>query len=214
MSIFSDIGNAVSSAVSSVANIAMEVAPIIFPQLALAATVTNMVSQVAGQAVNQAVQQLCKESGMPKFLQDIVGKCVKEALQGLCKPSDSDCDKHIKDHFGNDFRELADQLSTTIADAVKKIKCGGGDEDSSSSSWLVAIAKAMGSAAGKHAQKVAELSNKIDTLNGSDPKQAAEATKLQNEMQGETQMLSLMMTAFSTAIKTIGESMKTMAGKN
>lgn len=213
MSIFSDIGNAVSSAVSSVAHIAMEVAPLVFPQLALAATVTNMVSQVAGQAVNQAVQQLCKESGMPKFLQDIVGKCVKEALQGLCKPSDSDCDKHIKDHCGNDFRELADQLGHTIADAVKKIKSGGGDDDSSSS-WLVAIAKAMGSAAGKHAQKVAELSNKIDTLNGSDPKQAAEATKLQNEMQGETQMLSLMMTAFSTAIKTIGESMKTMAGKN
>lgn len=212
MSFLDSVSNFVSGAVNTLSDIAQVAAPLLFPQATLAMTAFNLISQAGGDAVNQAAQQLCKEAGMPKFLQDIIGKIVKEVLSQIQKPSDGECDKAARDKCGDSVRDFTNDLAKSIFELAKRIKCGGEDEEGGSS-WLVAIAKAMGKAAGKHAERVAELANKIDSLNGDDPAQAKEATKLQNEMQGESQMLSLMQNAFATALKTIGESMSTMARK-
>jgi hypothetical protein len=217
MSIFSDIGNAVSGAVSSLANIAATVAPVLFPQAALAMTATNLLMQATQGGVDQALSQLTKEAGMPKFLQSIVGDLAKDVLSKFVKPSNGDCDNAVRDRCGNDFRDFQNDLGRSIADIAKGIKkC---DDDEGSSSWLVAIAKAMGRVAGEHMKKVSQLSDKLETLsadagnkeqNAENAKQAGITT---NELQGETQMVSLLQNAFSNALKSLGESLSTMARK-
>lgn len=226
MSFFSDIGNAVSSAVSSVANIAMEVAQVAFPPLAIAASVGNMLTQAVGQAVNGAAQLLCKELGMPKFLLDVIKDVVKDAIKDLGKPSDAGCDEAAGHHFGDQVKDIGNNLMQTILNGVKALQEGGDDDlkpgkggKSSSTGWLLAIAKAMGSAAGKHAAEMVKLSDQIDKLNskgGSTEEQqkaAQEASTLQTKFQAESQMFSMLQSSFSNAIKSIGEGMAQMARK-
>ena len=211
MSIFSDIGNAVSSAVSTISNIAATVAPVLFPGATLALTAGNLLAQAVGGGAQQALSLLGKEAGMPKFLQDMVGGIIKDVVGKFCKPSDSACDDAVQQHCGNDFRDFGDQVGRSIADIVKQLRSGG--EDGGSDSWLVAIAKAMGKVAGGHAKKLAELSNKLEGLNGKDPNNAQQSQEITNQMQGESQMLNLLQTAFSNVLKTIGESTANMARK-
>jgi len=118
----------------------------------------------------------------------------------------------VQDHCGHDFRDLADSVGKSIADIVKQLRGGGGD-DGGSDSWLVAIAKAMGKVAGQHAKKLAELSNKLEGLNGKDPNNAQQSQEITNQMQGESQMLNLLQTAFSNVLKSIGEATANMARK-
>lgn len=83
-------------------------------------------------------------------------------------------------------------------------------------SWLVAIAQAMGNALGTKAAKLVELSKKLDSLAGSssDDQQAAkEFQKTMAQFQAESQLFSMMSNAFSTAVKSIGEGMTSLARK-
>jgi hypothetical protein len=85
-----------------------------------------------------------------------------------------------------------------------------------SKSWLVAIAQAMGNALGTKAAKLVELSKKLDSLAGSssDDQQAAkEFQKTMAQFQAESQLFSMMSNAFSTAVKSIGEGMTSLARK-
>jgi len=212
MSFLSDIGNAFSSAVSTVSNIAATVAPVLFPGPVLALTAGNMIAQAVGGGAQQALSQLNKEAGLPSFLKDAIGGIIKDVVSQFCKPSNSDCDQAVQDHCGHDFRDLADSVGKSIADIVKQLRGGGGD-DGGSDSWLVAIAKAMGKVAGQHAKKLAELSNKLEGLNGKDPNNAQQSQEITNQMQGESQMLNLLQTAFSNVLKSIGEATANMARK-
>ncbi len=83
-------------------------------------------------------------------------------------------------------------------------------------SWLVAIAQAMGNALGTKAAKLVELSQKLDKLAGksSDDQQAAkDFQKTMAQFQAESQLFSMLSNAFSTAIKSIGEGMTSLARK-
>jgi len=82
-------------------------------------------------------------------------------------------------------------------------------------SWLVAIAQAMGNALGTKAAKLVELSNKLDGLAGkTDSQQDAKAfQKTMAQFQAESQLFSMLSNAFSTAIKSIGEGMTSLARK-
>src|SRR5262245_66638048 len=110
MSIFSDIGNVFSSAASLVqdaAKLAMDVAPLAFPQLAIAQAVGGLLTQAVGQAVNGAAQQLCKEAGMPKFLQDVIGQVVKDVLSQLQQQGgDKGCHDAAQQHFGGSIQDI------------------------------------------------------------------------------------------------------------
>lgn len=83
-------------------------------------------------------------------------------------------------------------------------------------SWLVAIAEAMGSALGKKAAELVKLSNELDQLAGSSSDDQKDAMKFQQTMakfQAESQMFSMLSNAFSTAVKSIGEGMTSLARK-
>lgn len=211
MSFLDAIGSAFKGAVDTIGDIAKVAAPILFPGPTLALTAGNLLAQAVGGGAQQALSQLGKEAGLPKFLQDMVGGIIKDVVSQFCKPSDSDCDQAVQDHCGDTFRDIGDSVGRSIADIVKQLRSGG--EDGGSDSWLVAIAKAMGKVAGQHAKKLAELSNQLEGLNGKDPNNAQQSQEITNQMQGESQMLNLLQTAFSNVLKTIGESTANMARK-
>jgi len=203
---------------------ALNVASMIFPQAAIASAAANLITQVVGQVANQAAQQLCQESGMPKFIQDIVQDVVKNVVGQLTQGGNQECQDHLQDSLGGSLKNFADDMTKSVVDFAKSIMdLGGGDDENggkcgkgggkSSGSWLVAIAKAMGAAAGKHAEKLVDLSNQIEKASGATGEEAKKVTGLQAEFQAESQMFSMLQSAFSNAIKSIGEGMSQMARK-
>jgi len=213
----------------SVMNIALNMVSKIFPPMALASSVANMVTKAVGQAVTDAAQQLVKESGMPKFLENMVGKVVKEAVQSLLKPSDSEADAAASEGVGKDVKDFMKDLTDTIVKNAQAImeqdkgdgKSGKSKEGSkkSATSWLEAIALAMGEAAGNKAAKMVELSNKLKELSsaGGGEEAQAKAAKEMNavnaQFQATSQEFNMLQSAFSNAIKAIGEGMAQMARK-
>jgi len=208
---------------------ALNVASIAFPPLGIATSLANMVTQGVGQAVNQAVQQLTQQCGMPKFLGSLIGDIVKNALKELCPQTQPQCDQAAKDNFGGDVRSIMDDLMKSIFEGAKNImdnckgekggKGGKGGAKASAGSWLEAIALAMGEAAGNKAAKMVELSNKLKELSsaGGDEKAQQAAAKEMNavnaQFQAASQEFNMLQSAFSNAIKSIGEGMTQMARK-
>lgn len=217
---------------------ALNVAGMVFPPLGIATSVANMVTQGVGAAVNMAAQQLVKECGMPKFLGEAIGGIVKDALKDLIKPSHGGCDQAASQQFGGAIQDLIKDLAKTIRDGAQAIldqdkgdgkggKCGkGGGKKESAGSWLEAIAKAMGEAAGNKAAKMVELSSQLKDISarsheGMDDKaktdaQAQDAKDMASvnaQFQAASQEFNMLQSAFSNAIKSIGEGMATMARK-
>jgi len=92
--------------------------------------------------------------------------------------------------------------------------------------WLQAIAKAMGQALGDKAKHLVELSSKMTDLQqakstATDPKvkqeedgkNAQEFNKTMTEFQATGQEYSMLNSVFSTAIKSLGEALSSMARK-
>jgi hypothetical protein len=91
---------------------------------------------------------------------------------------------------------------------------GHGRGGAGGGSWLEAIAQAMGQALGQMASKLVSESQALQADAGDSSTGGAQ--QFQQEMaqfQADSQMFSMLSNAFSTAIKSIGEGMQTMASK-
>lgn len=191
----------------------------------------NMVQGAVGEATSQAVDTLQKEHGMPKFLADMVKSKISEAIQGL---QDGGVDQGTQEQVNNSTRggreefvqSMADDIVKSVMDNMAKMRKDGleaSDEDRAqakrggkkgSGSWLEALAKAMGEQLGKKAAKMVELGDKIASTAGGEGKEAAKANaEATTEMQATSQMFNLMQSAFSNAIKSIGEGLTQMSRK-
>lgn len=205
----------------------------------LGQAIGGMVDQAAGDATKQAVDTLQKEDGMPKFLADEVKAKVDEVLKELAQgkqPVDQQTQDAAKAQYGDAFKSFADSLAQGIIDKVREeMKNGGqdaegertggtkgggksGSSSAGGSSWLVAIAKAMGQALGDRAKKMVELSDKIAANKGGESTEskqdaAMEAQKLSTEFQATSQEFQMLQQSFSTTIKALGEGMASMARK-
>lgn len=107
--------------------------------------------------------------------------------------------------IGDTQRMVQDLLHRTAADAmeseeVKDARAGGGK---SGGGWLRAIARAMGEAADKTADKLEKDARGLDNAK---PSESAEYS-------ADAQAFSMLMNSINTAIKSIGESLGTMARK-
>ena len=228
---FDVIGKAFSSAVDTIGDIAKIAAPIMFPGATLALTAANIGMDVLGDAVKGAGKQLCQELGMPKFLQDIIGKVVDEVIGKNRQPSNPECDRACGNHpeVQDCKRDLIQDLIQGIVDRVKdEIKgdgCekGGGKGGKGASSWLVALARALGEVAGDKAAKMVELSNKLTELNdegkglekGSKEAEgnARESVALQSELNGVSKEFQQFMETLNTVVKGIGDGLTSVARK-
>ncbi|MEO7245532.1 MAG: hypothetical protein ABIX12_10345 [Rubrivivax sp.] len=208
---------------------ALSIASVAFPPLGIATSVANMVTQAVGTAVNTAASMLSQQAGMPKFLVQTIADLVKDVVGKLTQQSNPGCDQAATEKFGGKIDQLIQDLVKTLVDNAKRLVedgCEGGGKaggkgKTGSGSWLVAMARAMGEAAGVHAKRMVELSNEINDLATKDTggdkdaqaQNAQQASALQGEFQAESQMFSMLQNAFSNAIKSIGEGMTTMARK-
>ena len=218
----SGIGQILSPITSLVSNVACAM----FPPLGIAMSAANLLQSALGSALGQLGNQLCQQLGMPKFVNDIIQNVIQNVLGQLPHPPNPECDHACANDFGHHIKDFAEGFAKNVFDILKSQVDDGGEcsgaKGKSGQSWLVAIAKAMGAAAGTHAKKLVELSHQIDKAsqaraNSKDEKKQGEAadevTKLQSEFQAESQMFSMLQNAFSNAIKSIGEGMTTMARK-
>ncbi len=189
----------------------------------------GMLDGAVGGATKDASRQLVREDGMPKFIDDLVQAKVDEAMSGLDRSRpDGDTKKHCEDEYGDIFKDFQNELTQSIVSAVRNEIKSEGDAAGASSggkasggSWLQAIAKAMGSVMGEKASKMVELSQKIQAQNTAKPEgdktnqmeAASQAQQLNTEFQATGQEFNLLQTTFSTAIKTLGEGMASIARK-
>lgn len=198
---------------------------------AIGSAIGNAMNGAVGGAVKDATKTLQQEHGMPKFLADTVHKMVGDVLGPLMKQVDPQVQHAVNN--GADFNKFRDDLSKSIIDQVLKFVKGDGTEEGggakgggkSGGSWMQAIAKAMGSAIGEKASRMVNLSTQIQDLTkgatdksklpeGMNQEQAAgKAQTLNTEFQATSQEFNLLQTTFSTAIKTLGEGMKSIASK-
>lgn len=204
----------------------LSIASIAFPPMALATSLSNMVTQAIGQALTGAVSQLV-QNGMPRFLGEAIKQMIQGILPNLTQPSDSQADEAIQSNFQSEMQDLTNDLMQAIVKGAQAImqqdkgdgKSGSSAKGSKSVSWLEAIALAMGEAAGNKAAKMVELSNKLSTLSsaGGGEKAQQQAAKEMNavnaQFQATAQEYNMLQTAFSTAIKAIGEGLSAMARK-
>ncbi len=195
----------------------------------IGSTLGSMVDDAVGNATKDASRQLVREDGMPKFIDDLVQTKVDDVMAGLTlvKPH-GDTKTHCEQEYGDIFKDFQNELTQAIVSAVRnEIKSNADATDgtsgskSSGGSWLQAIARAMGTVMGEKASKMVELSQKIQAQTaakseGSKEDQmaaASEAQKLNTEFQATGQEFNLLQTTFSTAIKTMGEGMASIARK-
>ena len=214
---------------SNILNMAMSV---VFPEGAIAGAVMNIGSQIIGDVVKGAAQQLCQESGMPKFVQDIVKQVVDQVLGQNKQPTEPGCESKCKDGGRGDWMQnfidnLAKQLTEAVKDGMDKDgKCEGGGKGghkATGGSWLVALARALGEVAGDKAAKMVELANKLETLNddskglekGSKAEEAnaKESTATQNELNGVSKEFQQFMEMINNVVKGIGDGLTSVARK-
>lgn len=191
--------------------------------------VSNLFNSISGNGVKEACNTLCKEHGMPKFIQDAVNKAVDAAMKKNEKPTEGDVQSKLNDATKTDAEKEIQELAKKMVDLVLKQLGEEGKESAGTGkaggkkpamSWLQAIAKAMGDTLGAKAAKMTELSQKVSDAadaqkEAGDDKEAQQAaaadmTSAQTELNGVTQEFKLMTEAFNTALKTLGDSLSSL----
>jgi len=189
--------------------------------------VGNLVQSAIGDAVKDGVNQLQQQHGMPKFLGDMIKDRADNVLGGLRNNNvPADVQSFAQQQFGGavanfkrDFQ--ADFVSAVLSTRREEIGEEGG---SGGGGWLQAIAKAMGKTLGAKASKMVELSNQMseitaqradikkDDVKGNQDNALAFNEKM-TEFQATSQEYSMLNGVFSTAIKSLGEALSSMARK-
>jgi hypothetical protein len=236
MSLFSDIGNFVSGAVSTVSSLATTAASIAFPEAAIASSLTNVLAQGFGGAIGSAVQGLMQGGGMPSFIGNGIMDVVKGVVDQLTQHGNQGCDDQVKSQCGNGlqdfFHDFANKLQQCAlqnmnegCEGGKGGKGGKAGGSTDGGSWYEALAKALGQALDAQTDKIKDLSSKVGALNdqaqgidSSDTKATkqndSDKASTMTDLQAASQKLSFMMSAASDVLKTIGQAINQMAGKN
>jgi uncharacterized protein YukE len=179
-------------------------------------------SQVATQAFSGALSQLNLSSASQSGAQNAFTSAFNAATGS--NGSNSQASQQVLDaayrHGG--LAQSTQQLSSTMASSLTDALGAQGQQNGNSTTggggtgdnWMEAIAKAMGDALGKLSQQVVDESQQLDSLAGNSSSSGAQ--QFQSTMakfQADSQTLSMLSDAFSTAIKSIGQGMQTMASR-
>ena len=215
----------------SIVNIASLAAGFVTGGATWVALAQQLFQNVATQAFSQALSQIgisgpLAETLTSAFSAGIGGGSssslpsqVVDTLRDAANHDDSgrftgDLDRAQND-LADTFKEMLDRrLSNDREEATssasgKKSLQGGGAE-----SWLVAIAKALGTKAGEIAKEMTSISQEISGLDvskgaGKEAQQenALKMNQLSTELQGQSQMYKILTDSISTTLKSIGDGM-------
>jgi hypothetical protein len=200
----------------------------------------QQVEQAVVEGVQFALSRLRREDGLPAYLgqalQDQVTRTndqwrVESAVWGLPASVASQatwCDslQALSGELANDLvLSVRQQLQTDGSSAG-----AGNPARRSGTSWMQAIARAMGQVLGSKASRMVELSQQMQDLSARTQSpagsaanplddasrsqqllDASESQRLNTEFQATGQEFNLLQTTFSTAMKTLGEGMASIA---
>ena len=207
MGLFDSVLSGVSNLVGAAASVATTAATFCFPQAAIATSLANIVTQGIGQALGAAAQTLTQVAGMPKFIAGEVSDLIGKVMDKLLQPSDSACDKHVKDCCGGGVSDFIEKFCGSIVEnAIEEMK-GGGKGGKGGTSWFEALAKALGKALDAQAAEVSKLSEAVQGQNATDNPSGF------TDLQAASQRMSFMMSAADQVLKTLGEGLGALARK-
>ena len=202
--------------------------------------VQDAVGDAAGKAVDTLQKENGMPPFLAKEIKNAIKEAIGESKDKNVSPEAQHCVNNDKDV--QDWRKgFVDELSKNMVENARKCleqnesngSSGSGEKKAGAKSWLQALAEGMGKTLGQKAAKMVELSQKMSAL--SDKQQAgakdgagaaeggqgdkdaqanaAAFTQTQTELQGVSQEFSLMQSAFSNALKSIGEGLSQMGRK-
>lgn len=173
----------------------------------------GILSQLASQVLTQVVDQIVQQTGERLAL----GRGDIDAARDLNNASRgsegrlNDALSAFGEHVGASPSDIG-RLQRDTADAIRfaAIEASQSEEarearaGGKGGSWLLAMARALGAAADRKAEKLEAMSAGLDKAK---PSETA-------EFQAETQEFNLLMSAMTSTIKGIGEAMTQMAKRN
>ena len=185
--------------------------------------VSQIVRQVVSQIAQQIIQQIGQQMGLPQGVIDMAQGAVAGGLgdfQGAAQNYQEAGESFAQQFFPNatasergQIDQGEDTIRQSMADWIAR-SSGGSDEDGNprgiaqgrvggGQSWLMALAKALG------AQLNAAQNELERTMDGTNWKKADQVA----EFQAQSQQFALFMNTATNVIKTVGESLSTMARK-
>lgn len=210
-----------------------------------------MIGQMIGGMVDQMFSGAMNNAGVDQDTQSQAQNAYRDAYRQASgglepnSPAGSGSIRDQVDQFADatgasaadrgDLQRIADELQQKINDFVAKgaADAAGGQElkeskgGSKGGSWLMAIARALGTVAGDSAKRLVTLSDKVadaskeknelaDDKNASTGEKGAAADKYNQavtELQGASQEFGLLMNTISTTLKSLGEGLANVARK-
>ncbi len=185
---------------------------------------TSLISQFGGQAVGDALGNLMSGKigdaiksvvnglPLPSFAKDMINGLVDSVIEGSKKDVSPECQCAVDHTFGEVAQEEADLFRSNLENAVKE-NAEEGQESSKggAKNWFTILAQALGKTAGQYLDKMVDLQEKMTNLTDKDD--AGKMAEAQAEFQAQSQMFKLASEATSTAVKSIGEGLSSMARK-
>lgn len=185
--------------------------------------VSQIVRQVVSQIAQQIIQQLGQQMGLPQGVIDMAQGAAagglgdfQGAVQNYQEAGQSFAQQFFPDATPQEqgqIQSAEDQIRESMSNWVAQ-SGGGQDEDGNprglaagraggGQSWLMALAKALGS-------QLNAAQNELErTMDGTNWKEAGQVA----EFQAQSQQFALFMNTATNVIKTVGESLSTMARK-
>jgi hypothetical protein len=207
---------------------ALDVGKMMMPGAGIAGSlINNLMGGAIGDAVKGAVDQLCKDSGMPKFIGDIIKNAVDQAVgqnKQHCGPEGGG----LGDKLGKPFEDFGKGLMKDITDAFQQYKgdcrkngaeSGGkggaeGGGKGGGKSWFVNLMKALGDVQNQQAAKLEKLSKEVSDVLGAGEKsggsQQAQFDKME-EFKAESKLQEVLANVTKSIGDAIGNSISTVA---
>jgi hypothetical protein len=190
-------------------------------EIALAAE-TGGASMALGEAAQQAFQQVATQalssalqsSGSSGDNSDIINAFTSGFGAATGSSGSSDLASQLLDSSYQNGGLASSQ--SNLAQAMEQYIASMGAQQSQGSSngqgqsWLVALAKALGSVLGQEAQQISDLSQKLPGESGNANQFNEDLTTLQ----GESQQYGILANSISDTLKSLGQGMQGLASKN
>jgi len=206
------VSNVMGSAIGSMASSLMGAAAGIVGQFGgqmAGDALGNLLTGKVGDAIKNVVDGL----PIPQFAKDLINSFIDKAVSNAQTEVDPECQCAVDEEFGDTAQETADLFQSNLENCVEEAK----DESKEASgegkaqNWFTILAKALGNTAGKHLDQMVSLQNDMAKLTDKD--KAGEMAEAQAEFQAQSQMFKLASEATSTAVKSIGEALSSLARK-
>ncbi|MES9866065.1 MAG: hypothetical protein ABW157_12050 [Candidatus Thiodiazotropha sp. LLP2] len=201
-------------------------------------SMSGLIDKIVDKVVDQIMEKLqgggCESGG---DLQDMVRQAIEDVVREQIGggAEDGDCAANggasTAEPGAGGAADSSDSCAETdYADGARALADSGDEDDKKgtkggSTNWLVALATAMGKIAGQHLEKMMEAQDDMENSN-TDTSEMSEAdaakaekedgkkfTEAQSRFQAESKLFAMTTEATSTALKSIGDGLSSLARK-